>query len=232
MTIRQEFVHAELSGPATTPAAATPRRWQRVGECVVVVAAVVTGGVVGLRALPSAGTPLWTLARASGLAAYLLLVALVALGLWLAHPASRCLGGHLRGPLLRAHVGLAALTGAFLIVHVTALAIDPHAGLGATGALVPGASEYRTVPVGLGVTALWVGLVVGLTARLAGRVTGRWWLPIHRFAVVVLILVWAHAVLTGTDTAAVRLGYIATGLAVAGLAISRHLATSHRGAAR
>jgi hypothetical protein len=185
------------------------------GAASGLAARVVLDAVSGADAVP------WVLARASGVSSYVLLLALVATGLVLAHPWAR----HLRRPApatrIVLHAALATFTLAFTALHVVVLATDPWAQVGWRGVLLPMASVYRPVPVTLGVLALWAGLLTGLTARWAGRV-GRLWLPVHRVALTVFGLVWAHGVLAGTDTTALRGFYLATGAAVAGLAVSRY----------
>jgi predicted ferric reductase len=168
----------------------------------------------------------WILGRASGIGAYLSLVALVGTGTLLAHPWS--VRWHRPGPAarLRLHTGLAAITLAFLVLHVTVLATDPYAKVGWSGALLPMASRYRPAPVTLGVVGAWCGLTAGLTAALAGRITRRFWWPLHRAAIVCFVLVWLHGVLAGSDTTALRALYLLTAAALLVLATTRYAATS------
>lgn len=191
------------------------------GVASAFAARAVLDAVRGVDAVP------WVLARASGVTSFVLLLALVVTGLVLAHPWAR----HLRHPApatrLVVHASLATFTLAFTVLHAVVLATDPWAQVGWRGAVLPMASEYRPVPVTLGVVALWAGLVTGLSARWAGRV-GRVWLPVHRVAVVVLVLAWAHGVLAGSDTSALRGFYLASGAAVAALAVSRYGARTPR----
>ena len=111
------------------------------------------------------------------------------------------------------------------MLHVVVLATDRYAGVGLAGSIVPMASSYRPLPVTLGVLGVWSGLVSGLTAALAGRLGGRSWWPVHRVAAAALALVWFHAVLTGSDTAALEGLYIGTGAGVVLLAIWRETAS-------
>jgi len=92
------------------------------------------------------------------------------------------------------------------------------------GAVVPMGASYRPVAVTLGVVGAWSGLLAGGTAALAGRLPARVWWPIHKVAVVSLVLVWMHGVLGGGDTSALRWLYILTGLLVAAVALSRYAA--------
>lgn len=181
-------------------------------------------------ALRRSPTAPWVLARASGLTAYLLLVSLVLLGLWMAHPGPH--GGRRPRPRPRTaialHSSLSAFTLAFTTLHVVVLVTDPYAGVGWRGLLIPGASQYRPVGVTLGVVALWSLVLTAGTAALAGRVLGRLWWPIHRVAAVAFVLVWAHGFASGTDTPSLAVLYVATGAVVQLVALSRYTARAPR----
>lgn len=196
-----------------------------------VVTATLTGAVVvGYTATKWSGAHVapamlpWVVGRGLGIAAYLCLVALTALGLWLRHP------WRLRwtrpAPLTQMwiHASLAAVTGLLVAGHIVALALDSFAGVGWTGAFVPGQSVYRPLAVGLGTLALYTGLAVGLSVPLAGRLLRRAWLPVHRLASLAFALVWTHGLLAGSDTPRLRLVYVATGAAVVALSLTRRLA--------
>ncbi|MHB8555321.1 MAG: hypothetical protein ACYDCB_06645 [Candidatus Dormibacteria bacterium] len=89
---------------------------------------------------------------------------------------------------------------------------------------MPGESGYRAFAVALGTLSLYLGAVVGLSARLAGVLAGRLWLPLHQLALVAFALGWAHSVLTGSDAAALRPMFAITGAMVVLLASSSRLA--------
>ena len=168
--------------------------------------------------------PTWVLGRAAGVASYVLLLLLVITGLVLSHPWARHL--HLPSPRTRLtiHATLSLFTMVFVVLHLVALALDPWAKVGWIGALLPMASEYRPVAVSLGVLALWAGIITGVTARFAGRFAARYWWPIHKVAAALLLLVWAHSVFAGSDVTALTTFYIATGLFVLALAVTRYTA--------
>ncbi|WP_155859401.1 hypothetical protein [Cellulomonas sp. KRMCY2] len=196
----------------------------------VVLAALAGSAAVGLAAWTvvttlMGGSPVsWVLGRASGLTSYLLLLALVTTGLVLSHPWARGMRRPSPAGRLRLHIALATFTLAFTVLHVVVLATDPWAQVGWRGALLPLASTYRPVPVTLGVLALWAGLLTGITARLAGSIAARIWWPVHKVAAGILVLVWSHSVLAGSDTPTLRWFYVSTGVAVIGLAITRYSA--------
>ncbi|HET9517769.1 MAG TPA: hypothetical protein VFO77_08600 [Actinoplanes sp.] len=166
----------------------------------------------------------WILGRASGIASYLLLVALVATGLVLSHPYRARWHRPSAGTRLRIHLSLAVFTLAFLVLHVVVLATDEYAKVGWWGALLPMASEYRPTAVTLGVLGVYCGLLAGLTAALAGRAAGRLWWPVHKVAGAALILSWLHGVLAGSDSTLLIGLYLSTAAGVLLLAFTRYSA--------
>ena len=214
---------------ATGPKSAEKAAGRRpgVGTAVVVLATACLAGYGAARL----ATPVvhsryfpWIVGRALGLAAYCCLFVLVALGIWLRHP------WRLRWPLfrhetaLRYHAALAGATVLLVVGHLASLASDSYAGVGWVGALLPGRSVYRPVPVALGVAAFWACVLIAGTARIGGRLVGRRWLPIHRLAMPVFATVFVHGLLAGTDGSRLRGLYAASGALMLVLWLSRHFA--------
>ena len=194
----------------------------------VTLSAVVTSALIGL-AVSSVATDRmapWIIGRAAGITSYLLVLALVILGLLLSHPRRAQWSRPSSATRIRIHVSLSVFTLVFVVLHIVVLATDKYAGVGWWGSFVPMGSSYRPVAVTLGVIGMYAGLAAGLTAALAGRVSHRVWWPIHKVAIISLILVWLHGVLAGIDTPALLGMYIVTGGAALLLAISRYVATS------
>jgi hypothetical protein len=192
----------------------------------VTVSAVLTFWLIGVAATTVSGNKMapWIVGRASGIASYVLLMALVLLGLVLSHPWRARYTWPSTATRLRTHVSLAVFTLAFVVLHIVVLATDSYAGVGIKGALVPMGASYRPVPTTLGVIALYAGLLAGLTAAFAGRFAARVWWPIHKVSIVVLVLVWTHGVLAGSDTHTLLAMYLVTALAVVVVAVSRYSA--------
>lgn len=166
----------------------------------------------------------WITGRALGVASFVCLWALVALGTAIRHPWRARLGRPHPEALLRAHAALGVATLGLVAAHVAFLASDRYAGVGWLGAVVPGLSRYRPSAVALGIVGTALFLVVAGTARLAGRRGTRHWLALHRLAGPTFALVWLHGTLAGTDTAALRPLYLATAATVVLLATSRAVA--------
>lgn len=201
------------------------------GALVAVLAVLVplaAGVALALSVGPSVPSKVfpWVTARALGIAAYLALTALVTVGLWMRHPwRLRVRLGHAES-LLRSHAALGMATIGLVVAHLTFLATDRYAGVGWAGALLPGASHYRTLGVGLGVVALDLMMVIAATARLAGRRGTRHWLQVHRLALATFGIAWFHGVLSGIDVAVLRPMYVLTGAFVALLAVTRRFASA------
>jgi predicted ferric reductase len=194
----------------------------------------VVGGLAGFAASSWVGAvPVgrmlpWVLGRGLGIAAYLSLTALTALGLWLRHPMAQRWHWPAPAMRIRLHAVLAAATVVLVLGHVVALVLDSFAGVGVLGAVVPGASGFRPFAVALGTVSLYLAVLVGGSAALAGRLTGRVWRPLHGAASFVFVLAWTHGLLAGSDTPRLRWMYAVTGGAVAVLALTRRLLPASR----
>lgn len=219
---------ATAERPVTVaPAPTTGTRWRSVGTAAGAGGAA-AASVLAAHFLTESGSLLhnrmlpWILGRGLGVAAYVALTALVALGLWFRHPWRRGTRAHVAAAsILRAHAALAAATVVLVIGHVTALALDAYAHVGWSGAFVPGLSHYRPLAVALGTVALYLIVLIGASAALAGRFVGRRWLAAHRLALATFVVMWLHGVEAGSDVATLRWLYVSTGVLVAVLAASR-----------
>jgi DMSO/TMAO reductase YedYZ heme-binding membrane subunit len=209
-----------------------PERGSRVvrlsGATLTVLAAVAalailftTDQVLPATSAHQAQLRIWLGSRAAGLTALVLLSLEVVLGLILSHPTNKSTW-RLSKRLFPWHEHLWVFTVAFVVVHVVSIATDRFANVGWLGALVPGLSEFRTVPVALGTLACYALLITGLTARLTRLLPAGWWLKLHRLSLGVLALAWAHGMLAGSDTFDAVAIYAASFLAVALAAAYRY----------
>ncbi len=168
----------------------------------------------------------WLAARAAGLASLALVTLTVSLGIAMSHPQQSQWRQSKR--IFPWHESLWVFTLAFIGVHVASLVVDNYSGVGIAGALIPGLSTYRSVPVALGVLALYALLITALTARYTKFLPAGTWLRLHRLSVVVLVLGWAHGVLAGTDTDALRPAYWAMAIVVLAAAVYRYWVVRER----
>lgn len=214
---------------AVTRPAARPAAGGRLGGGLLVAIGAVAGLVVLVstdQILPASSAHqaeirAWLGARAAGLTALVLLTIQVSFGLVLSHPTNKSTW-KLSKRLFPWHEHAWVFTLAFVAVHVVSMAVDRFANVGIVGALVPGMSQYRSVPVALGTLALYALLVTGATARFTKILPAGWWLKLHRFGIVVLALAWAHGLLAGTDSPALVGVYVGTFLVVLLAAVYRY----------
>lgn len=169
-----------------------------------------TDQVVPASSARQAELRIWLVARAAGIVAYLLLTMQVTIGLVLSHPTNQSTW-KLSKALFPWHEGAWVFVLAFIAAHVLTIVVDPYAGVGIGGAIVPGLSSYRSAPVALGSMALYALLVTGLTARYTKLLPPGLWLTVHRLAIVVFVLAWLHGMLAGTDSMTLLPMYLASG---------------------
>jgi len=181
-----------------------------IGALAALVALAVTDHVLPVTDPQMLSVRPWVAARALGVTAYLLLTLQVVSGVLLSHPRNAG-DGRTRQTVFPWHELLTVFTGAFLALHIALLAIDPYAGVGVVGALVPGFSEYRPVPVAVGSVALYAMIITAATAKWTRLLPAGWWLKIHRLTAAVFLAAWVHGLLSGTDSDALLPMYLVSG---------------------
>jgi sulfoxide reductase heme-binding subunit YedZ len=171
----------------------------------------------------------WVLARASGMAALVLLAGAMVAGLLVRTrsplPGLKASGTvDLHRLLSLSALGATAAHGVFLVLD-TAVDISPLA------LVVPGLVPYRPVWTGIGVVAAELALLVHLSFRFRGRIGARNWRRLHWLAYAVFLGALAHGIGSGTDTGTIwaLAVYGGTAGAVAGLTGWR-AATARKGA--
>lgn len=163
----------------------------------------------------------WLFARASGITALVLLAILVSLGLVLSSVPNKT-NWRLTNLFLPVHRYLAMFLVFFLGLHVVTIILDPFAKVGLIGALVPGLSSYRSIPVAVGTLALYAIILTSVTARYPQVLPNNRWLTVHRVALVTFIASWTHGALTGSDTPGLRVLYVGTAVLVAAFVLLRY----------
>lgn len=219
---------ARSAAPARPRSGATFRLSGRgaliLGALIAIALVWATDQIVPATSDRQAQLRIWLAARATGIAAFVLLTVQVVLGLVLSHPTNKSTW-KLSKRIFSWHEHLWVFVAAFLAVHIVSLVADPYAGVGLGGALVPGLSSYRSSAVALGTLALYAFLITAVTARWTRLLPSGLWLSIHRLALVVWIFTWLHGVLAGTDAMPLVALYLAAGGAVIGAAGSRYWAS-------
>ena len=155
-------------------------------------------------AAAGSGRTLWYLTRGTGIVALLLLTAVVVLGVsgtsrWSTERLPRFVVAGL-------HRNLSLLSIVFLALHVLTTIGDGFAPIGLKDAVIPFASPYRPVWLGLGTVAFDLLLALTVTSMLRGRLGLRTWRAVHWLAYAAWPIALVHALGTGSDA---RVGWMA-----------------------
>lgn len=140
----------------------------------------------------------WILIRGSGIAAFALLSGATIWGLLVS---SKLLGRWVKAKALtwfHESLAIGALVATFL--HVGVLSLHDFLDFTWAEILVPGTSDWRPLPVALGVTALYGLAAVVLSFYVRKRIGQRAWRTIHFGSFGVFVSALTHGVLAGTDT--------------------------------
>lgn len=153
-------------------------------------------------AVAASGMPVaWLVARAAGLVAFGLLTISVALGLALS---TRVLGNR-RGKMLMGWHQTLMWTGlSMLVLHGTALLLDPTLHFGFSAVLVPGSAPWRPVSVAAGIVTGWLMLALAASFHVRRRISQRRWRLLHYAGFAAFFLGLGHALATGTDLTGTR----------------------------
>jgi methionine sulfoxide reductase heme-binding subunit len=140
---------------------------------------------------------LWFVSRGSGLVLLVLLTAIVVLG-----AATRAGWAPRRWPrfaVAELHRTLSLFAVALLALHVLTAILDRYVTIGWAATVIPFASPYRRLAVGMGTLAADIGAAVLLTSVLRSRLGYRWWRAVHWLAYLAWPAAFAHALTAGND---------------------------------
>jgi sulfoxide reductase heme-binding subunit YedZ len=163
----------------------------------------------------------WYAARAAGIAAYLVLTLVVALGLTMSGKARSSKWPKFAVEDVHRFAGL--LVGFFVSLHVLTIAVDSYLPFSPVQILVPLTSRYRPLWTGLGIVAAELLLALALTNRYRRRLPYRVWRRLHYLNFAVWAAATVHGLGSGTDRNApwLLLLYAASTATVAALVLWR-----------
>jgi methionine sulfoxide reductase heme-binding subunit len=139
----------------------------------------------------------WFASRAFGLVAMVMLAVSVAVGLAMSGRLVSRPG--LPAKLKRFHESATLVTLALIVAHAGLLLFDSYLRPGLAGITVPFTLGYRPLFTGIGVIAGWLAAILGLSFYARKRIGVKTWRFMHRFTIVVYLLVLTHVVGSGTD---------------------------------
>ena len=140
---------------------------------------------------------LWYVSRASGLTLLILFSAVMMAGV-----ASRLGSAPRRWPRLvfpEVHRTLALFSVAFLALHVLTAISDPFVTIGWAATVLPFASGYRTLAIGLGTLAVDLGGAVTITSLVRRRLGFRSWRAVHWLVYLAWPVAFVHSLTAGND---------------------------------
>jgi sulfoxide reductase heme-binding subunit YedZ len=154
----------------------------------------------------SSSPAIWYAARASGVAAYVVLSIVVSLGLSLGGKAQNRRWPRFSVEDIHRFGGL--LVGSLIGVHVLAIAADSFLPFSLTQLLVPFTSSYRPLWTGLGIAAAELLLALAITNHYRRRLPHRFWRKAHYLNFAVWAFASLHGLMAGTDRGAAWLAIL------------------------
>jgi sulfoxide reductase heme-binding subunit YedZ len=149
---------------------------------------------------------IWYAARASGVAAYVVLSVVVSLGLGLGGKAQNRRWPRFSIEDIHRFGGL--LVGSLIGIHVLTIAADSFLPFSLTQLLVPFTSRYRPLWTGLGIAAAELLLALAITNHYRRRLPYRFWRRAHYLNFAIWTLASLHGLMAGTDRGAVWLAIV------------------------
>jgi DMSO/TMAO reductase YedYZ heme-binding membrane subunit len=140
---------------------------------------------------------LWLTSRTAALTTFFVLAA--ALGTGQALRTFVLEGWVGRREVMAVHSYLTVCWAPLVTLHVLAGLLDPVSRLSPLDLVIPFRVAYAALPIGLGTLGLDLLLVVGATSYLRKRMDPATWRWLHRTSYIMFVLVFVHAVLSGSD---------------------------------
>ncbi len=161
----------------------------------------------------NSSTALWYTSRATGVVALLLLTAVMLLGLLVTRQGR--LPGLPRFAVSGLHRNLSLLATAFVAVHVVSAVTDGYVNIPITAAVVPLASPYERLLLGIGAVSFDLMLAAIVTSLLRRHLSRRAWRAVHLTAYLSWPVAWLHSVFSSGDLRHGVLFLLALGCAIA-----------------
>jgi len=154
----------------------------------------------------------WYASRATGIVALLLLTAVLVLGI-LVNRQGR-LPGLPRFAVTDIHRNLSLLAVTFIAIHVLTAVLDTYVHIPLLSAVIPFASGYERLWLGLGAISLDLMLAMIVTSLVRGRLNRVLWRAIHLLAYASWPIAFAHSIGSSKDLQQGWLLYMAIGCAL------------------
>jgi methionine sulfoxide reductase heme-binding subunit len=154
-----------------------------------------------VRAVHVTSSPaIWYAARASGIAAYVVLSVVVSIGITMGGKAQSRRWPRFAVEEIHRFGGL--LVGSLIVVHVGAIALDSFLPFSVVQLVVPFTARYRPLWTGLGIFAAELLLALAVTNHYRKRMPHRLWRLAHYANFAVWTAASLHGIFAGTDRSA------------------------------
>lgn len=141
---------------------------------------------------------LWWLNRSTGLVLMAVFTIVVVLGVFATQKAAgRRIPTFVPNQL---HRTISLFAVALLVAHVLTAVLDNYVEIDWIDIVIPFASPYRPLWLGLGTLALDITIAIGVTSALKSRLSERSWQLVHVSAYVAWLVAVLHGLGTGTDS--------------------------------
>jgi predicted ferric reductase len=145
----------------------------------------------------TSSTALWYTSRATGVVALVLLTAAMLLGLFVNRQGR--LPGLPRFAVTGLHRNVSLISVVFVVIHVLTAVADTYVSIPLTATVVPFASGYERVWLGLGAVSLDLMIAMIVTSLIRGHLSYRLWRAIHWLAYLSWPVAFAHSIGSSTD---------------------------------
>jgi len=145
----------------------------------------------------NSSTALWYTSRATGVVALLLMTAVVLLGLLVTRQGR--LPGLPRFAVTGLHRNLSLIAVVFVALHVLTAVADSYVHIPLTAAVIPLASPYERLWLGLGAVSLDLTIAVVVTSLLRRHLSRRLWRGVHLLAYASWPVAWLHSITSSPD---------------------------------
>ncbi|CAN5440769.1 hypothetical protein BH10ACT4_BH10ACT4_13080 [soil metagenome] len=157
----------------------------------------------------------WYITRASAIVAWGLMTLSVVWGTLLSTRVLRKVDNPSWLQDLHRYLGGTAIV--MVIIHMVTLMLDGWLHFSVANVLVPFSSDYRALPVAIGILAFYLLVAVQGSSLLMRWLPRRFWKAVHYSSYLIVVLVSFHAGLTGTDVTA--LWYRIVAISIIGLSV-------------
>ncbi len=140
---------------------------------------------------------MWYASRATGVVSLLLLTAVLLLGLVVTRQGR--LPGLPRFAVTGLHRNLSLIAVVFVALHVLTAIADGYVKIPLGAAIVPLASSYERLWLGLGAVSFDIMIAVIVTSLLRRHLSRRLWRGVHLLAYASWPVAWLHSITSSTD---------------------------------